>query len=314
MAKDSLEQAIGFGRPPQYAQFRKGTSGNPKGRPRKIEPPEDLAESKLEAILRRTLNKKFRVSDGSGTKLVPGIEVLLQAQFQSALKGNPHAQRNLLAAVAELERRDVERQRADAKERRESFARIVQWKKTRQQIWDAADKISVEPEQPWPHPDDILIDAETQTYRIRGPMTASDEPLYEYFCVMRDFLLCEVSLALRRRKGGPDLDSAEMHDLLATAYDKALPLRWQLGESRARIQLGVEMHTMRELKRAMDQLEQDATYWHRLAYPSGQKIRISPEFRKWLKPIIGRIGHRSIAEYERYLATLSVTGRPLGQH
>ena len=36
MADDPEDERVGFGRPPKRTRFRKGTSGNPRGRPKKV--------------------------------------------------------------------------------------------------------------------------------------------------------------------------------------------------------------------------------------------------------------------------------------
>ena len=291
---------VGFGRPPRDTQFRKGESGNPKGRPRKALAPEDLSESELEKVFRKILNRKYNVADASGTRAVTGLEVLLQAQFQTAAKGSTPAQRMILQGAAELERRDEARRRAGEQERKDNFERMVRGKEIRRRMWDAAEKAGEEPEDPWPHPDDILINKAEQTYRIRGPLNASQEPYYDYLLTLRDQSYYMVSLVLRR-KGPPDLKWVEIYQCCAAVYNSMLPLRWQIDKDAGSLSLAIEMHTMRELKALIAETERDALYYHRLAYPLGEKIRFDRSTRKALAPLIGRFGFRSIRQYEQHL-------------
>lgn len=293
---------VGFAKPPRETQFRKGQSGNPRGRPRKAPPvqAENLTESKLETYLRKILNRKFTVTDGSGQRAISGVEALLQAQFQSAMKGNPHAQRAFLQATAELERRDEARKLRKEQEAREHFELIKRWRSILIKKWEEAEKLGNEPDDPWPHPEDILINEREQTYRIRGPINEGMVPYYDYLLTLRDRYLCETSLILRQ-KGSPDLRLFEIYRCAAKLHDVQLPLAWQLGADAERITLSIEMLTMRKLRALIAKLDQDALRFHMMAFPQGERIKLDPDLRRILKPIIGRFGFRSIAQYERHL-------------
>ena len=75
----------------------------------------------------------------------------------------------------------LERQKAE-----EDFNGIVEWKGNLRIIWQAAEKLGREPADPWPHPDDIILNEEKLLARVRGPRRESDLPRFEYRRAMRD--------------------------------------------------------------------------------------------------------------------------------
>jgi len=67
--------------PPQHTRFKKGKSGNPRGRPRKQED--------LNTVLHRVLNRKVRVKDDDQT--MPIRDALMRKLRELALQGDRQA-------------------------------------------------------------------------------------------------------------------------------------------------------------------------------------------------------------------------------
>jgi hypothetical protein len=83
---------VGYGKPPKATRFRKGQSGNPKGRPRN-EPPD------LFAILNQLLGQSIVVREGDRTRRISRAQALLLGLVNEGLKQKPGAVKLLLKLV-----------------------------------------------------------------------------------------------------------------------------------------------------------------------------------------------------------------------
>jgi hypothetical protein len=88
---------VGYGKPPRHTQFRKGQSGNPGGRPRRL--PVQRANALLLAEAYRSVAIK---QDG---RMIPvtALQAILRSQIELAINGDYRAQRDILKAVQHLE-------------------------------------------------------------------------------------------------------------------------------------------------------------------------------------------------------------------
>jgi hypothetical protein len=81
---DGKNSEVGYCRPPQQHQFKKGQSGNPNGRPRKSAAKGD----DLRAIVREELLRPVTVMEGGKKKTMPLIQVLIRKDLSGAVNGS----------------------------------------------------------------------------------------------------------------------------------------------------------------------------------------------------------------------------------
>src|SRR5258708_33756853 len=86
--------AVGYRRPPTETRFRKGQSGNPRGRPKPIQ--------KLENLLTQELKTTIVISEGGVQKRISKMEALVKSTTARAIKGDRGATKLLFALIGKL--------------------------------------------------------------------------------------------------------------------------------------------------------------------------------------------------------------------
>src|SRR3954447_13788801 len=80
--------AVGYKRPPVSGQFKKGKSGNRKGRPR--------GRPNIATLHKALFNEPVKVREGGKSRLIPAGEAILLLQASKATRGD---QRSLFAVM-----------------------------------------------------------------------------------------------------------------------------------------------------------------------------------------------------------------------
>jgi hypothetical protein len=83
---------IGFGKPPKKSQFRKGVSGNPKGRP--------TGKRNLATVLEHALREKVVINENGVRKTVTKLEAAVKQLVNQAASGDLGAMRQLSALAS----------------------------------------------------------------------------------------------------------------------------------------------------------------------------------------------------------------------
>jgi hypothetical protein len=99
--RKSAAYKVGYGKPPRDAQFRKGRSGNPGGRPR-LAPTE-----RAKALALQEAYRTITVKEGGRAFAMPAIQAILRSQIVLAAQGNVQAQRAVLATIRTIEGENV---------------------------------------------------------------------------------------------------------------------------------------------------------------------------------------------------------------
>jgi hypothetical protein len=92
---------VGFGNPPKASQFRKGSSGNPKGRPK--------GRRNLATVLERTLKEKVVINENGVRRTVTKLEAAVKQLVNQAASGDLAAMRQLSALAGSAEEEQMAR-------------------------------------------------------------------------------------------------------------------------------------------------------------------------------------------------------------
>ena len=92
---------VGYGKPPRDNRFKKGQSGNPKGRKRGTK--NKINEKSLASIVMAVANREITVREGDQTRTISMLEANVLSTAMVGAKGNPRSRRDFIHMVSEAE-------------------------------------------------------------------------------------------------------------------------------------------------------------------------------------------------------------------
>lgn len=91
---------VGYAKPPKHSQFKKGQSGNPRGRPK--------GSQNFSTLLSEQLDSKVQVTDNGVNKTMTMREAIVRRIVTSGLTGKPNDALKLLKTIEAFVPQEVE--------------------------------------------------------------------------------------------------------------------------------------------------------------------------------------------------------------
>lgn len=177
---------VGYGRPPQQHQFKKGQSGNPRGRPKRkqIKPPSHPNEPFKDAFF----NAAYRRVKTENGPTVTMAEAIAHSIAAKAAQGHFQSQKLFMQFITDLEQQD-------RKEREAFFKAAVEYKNEVEQELKFMREAGLKEPEIVPHPDHIELDPFTLSVTINGPATEQQKKRWDVLISRRDQALRTIQQA-----------------------------------------------------------------------------------------------------------------------
>jgi hypothetical protein len=192
--------------PPTEFRFKKGTSGNLKGRPPKERAlvntkfggqPGIGFESRLKTIAIEEAYRLITVREGDRIEKVPVIQAILRKVAVNAANGNTRAQRIYLDLVIGAE---ADRSAAAA----ELLRAAVEGKEYWAGIFAEYDRRGIDRPEPIPHPDDVVINYKTGEVQIKGPVMTEQKEAREIALYNKREFERDLEICINAMEADPD--------------------------------------------------------------------------------------------------------------
>lgn len=89
------DHEVGYGKPPVHSRFKKGQSGNPKGKPK--------GRTQITSLFKKVMHENIRITENGVSKKIPKIEAALMRTMNDAIKGDTSAMRLLLSIAEKMD-------------------------------------------------------------------------------------------------------------------------------------------------------------------------------------------------------------------
>lgn len=188
MSDLSAKFEVGYGKPPKEHRFKRGHSGNPKGRPpgaRNKPKPLNPAHQPTDSLILEEAYRPVTIREGDKVIELPAIQAAVRSLAIAAMKGSRLSQR----ALAELVRQVEDRK---ASEHLTVLENAFEYKQKWTEEIQRRRRLGVDEPDPIPHPDDIVIDMRTGRVRTDGPLDAREKREWDQRLVRRDEAQAEV--------------------------------------------------------------------------------------------------------------------------
>jgi Family of unknown function (DUF5681) len=188
--QETASYEVGYRKPSTATRFRKGQSGNPRGRPRggKSKLPA-MNEERMKSILIEEAYRAIKVRDGNREVTITTIRAVVRSMALTAAKGHARSQRMFTTLL-----------QATENEQKALHDEWLDWEHT----LERRKALGIVAPEPIPHPDDIIVDLFTGEVTFKGPLTKEQKDAQDQLVAMRPGVEKSIRLVNRRLVKNPD--------------------------------------------------------------------------------------------------------------
>ncbi len=216
------KEAVGYGRPPVASRFKKGRSGNPRGRPRRNQDAAALNASIGEIILLESY-RTIEVRENDQLVKMPLIRAVIRSLGVAAVKGSLKAQLAIASMVETVERRNTD-------ERNLLLETAIEYRRSWEEVFAECDRCGEPRPEPVPHPHEMQFDARTGAILFNGPKDELEAATWDRAIELRAELATELADYGRRMKRAKDDEVRARYERMIAAnqdqidrYDSVFP-------------------------------------------------------------------------------------------
>lgn len=223
---NKVEYIVGYKRPPKDTQFKKGKSGNPKGRPKGSQNKKPKVCTTFNSLIIDAANEVVESSADGEVVALTVAQSIIKSISEAAMAGNSRAQTFFIKMLQQAEQEE-------RKEQEECFAAAREYKERAfQDVTEDGRHLSEEDPKYLPHPDDIKIDTRTGDVTFSGPINEEDKEYWDNFWRLKRVLEKRLS-KIGKIRNGRQLKSSELENLLDITYnlevvEQAIATRWDI--------------------------------------------------------------------------------------
>jgi Family of unknown function (DUF5681) len=163
------DHEVGYKKPPRHGQFKKGQSGNPRGRPRRLKHTAwEAFSERMKALMLQEAYRLVDIQEGGKKISLPLVQVMIRKMGVLAAQGNARAMRDYMDLLRVIEEEKSALYSGYLK-------KLFDYKMDVGEEFQRRKKFNPSEPAPLPHPDDIVDNSATGTIELCGPMTEEEE-------------------------------------------------------------------------------------------------------------------------------------------
>ena len=172
-SSEAHSSEVGYKRPPVANQFKKGVSGNPRGRSKGARNKRPaLHEERLKGIILDEAYRTIKVNEGAKQLTLSIAQAVVRALAVNAARGQLRSAQAFMALVSGTEQ-------ANKAQYAEYLEAAMTYKADWENELERRRQSGETGPEPLPHPDDIVINMQTVAIAIRGPMSKEDKAKWD---------------------------------------------------------------------------------------------------------------------------------------